>query len=154
VHGRNFVAPCLRVKRYGAILGMQMRSNWAGGSSHLVIPGHRGAVNPESRDSPMCNCTSEVRCFASPRNDACLKLESRHCEERSDEAIHSFFAWRHGLLRGACHRARVRATRWLAMTVPARRMGGAKRYPSISFMMGFAGLNPSYLLGPESDHVN
>src|SRR5664279_5492716 len=23
----------------------------------------------ESRDSPMCNCTSEVRCFASPRND-------------------------------------------------------------------------------------
>src|SRR5258708_23892504 len=23
---------------------------------------------------------------------------------------------RHGLLRGACHRARVRATRWLAMT--------------------------------------
>ena len=25
-------------------------------------------------------------------------------------------ALRHGLLRGACHRARVRATRWLAMT--------------------------------------
>jgi hypothetical protein len=24
---------------------------------------------------------------------------------------------RHGLLRGACHRARIRATRWLAMTV-------------------------------------
>src|SRR5437899_3137122 len=23
----------------------------------------------------------------------------------------------HGLLRGACHRARIRATRWLAMTV-------------------------------------
>jgi hypothetical protein len=42
---------------------------------------------------------------------------SRHCEERSDEAIHSFFARRHGLLRGACHRARIRATRWLAMTV-------------------------------------
>jgi hypothetical protein len=41
----------------------------------------------------------------------------RHCEERSDEAIHSFFARHDGLLRGACHRARVRATRWLAMTV-------------------------------------
>src|SRR5258708_6421408 len=40
----------------------------------------------------------------------------RHCEERSDEAIHSSFAWRDGLLRGACHRARIRATRWLAMT--------------------------------------
>jgi hypothetical protein len=30
----------------------------------------------------------------------------------------------------------------------ARRMGGAKRYPSLHFMevMGFAGLNPSYVL--------
>jgi hypothetical protein len=28
-----------------------------------------------------------------------------------------FLGWaRHGLLRGACHRARIRATRWLAMT--------------------------------------
>src|SRR5258706_16215727 len=26
---------------------------------------------------------------------------------------------RHGLLRGACHRARIRATRWLAMTTMA-----------------------------------
>src|SRR5882672_7985852 len=41
----------------------------------------------------------------------------RHCEEQSDEAIHSFFLWRDGLLRGACHRARVRATRRLATTV-------------------------------------
>jgi hypothetical protein len=32
------------------------------------------------------------------------------------QAIHSLFARRNGLLRGACHRARVRATRWLAMT--------------------------------------
>jgi hypothetical protein len=39
----------------------------------------------------------------------------RHCER--SEAIHSFFARRDGLLRGACHRARIRATRWLAMTV-------------------------------------
>ena len=45
--------------------------------------------------------------------DSCLKLGSRHCEERSDEAIHSFFARQDGLLRGACHRARIRATRWL-----------------------------------------
>src|SRR5438477_10660892 len=28
-------------------------------------------------------------------------LEFRHCEERSDEAIHSFFPWRDGLLRFA-----------------------------------------------------
>ena len=78
--------------------------------------------------------------------NACLKLERRHCEERS-EAIHSFFARQDGLLRcarndgvararndgagdgllrGACHRARIRATRWLAMTAkhtftPSRR---------------------------------
>src|ERR1700704_244672 len=39
----------------------------------------------------------------------------RHCEERSDEAI-QFFCVASGLLRGACHRARIRATRWLAMT--------------------------------------
>ncbi len=43
-------------------------------------------------------------------------IRRRHCEERSDEAIHSFFARQDGLLRGACHRARIRATRWLAMT--------------------------------------
>ena len=54
----------------------------------------------------------------------------RHCER--SEAIHSFFARRdgllrfarndgagYGLLRGACHRARIRATRWLAMTARA-----------------------------------
>jgi len=52
----------------------------------------------------------------------------RHCEERlvrrsstseggSDEAIHSSISRQHGLLHGACHRARIRATRWLAMTV-------------------------------------
>src|SRR5712671_6906546 len=28
-----------------------------------------------------------------------------------------FFRHKAGLLRGACHRARIRATRWLAMTV-------------------------------------
>src|SRR5437879_4607078 len=33
--------------------------------------------------------------------NACLKLERRRCEERSDEAIHSFLPWRDGLLRFA-----------------------------------------------------
>jgi hypothetical protein len=51
----------------------------------------------------------------------------RHCEERlvrrsstteggSDEAIHLSALPHYGLLRGACHRARIRATRWLAMS--------------------------------------
>jgi hypothetical protein len=31
-----------------------------------VIPGHRAAMNPESRDSPMRNCASEVRASARP----------------------------------------------------------------------------------------
>ena len=50
----------------------------------------------------------EMHCFAAlamtaPHLDrmCCLKLEPRHCEERSDEAIHSFFARRDGLLRFA-----------------------------------------------------
>jgi hypothetical protein len=41
----------------------------------------------------------------------------RHCEERSGRSNPSIRARRYGLLRGACHRARVRATRWLAMTM-------------------------------------
>ena len=32
------------------------------------------------------------------------------------EAIHRATVRKNGLLRGACHRARIRATRWLAMT--------------------------------------
>src|SRR5438132_4172498 len=35
--------------------------------------------------------------------------------------------WPHGLLRGACHRARIRATRWLAMTIKLLRRGTDRR---------------------------
>ena len=41
----------------------------------------------------------------SRRGNANARLKRRHCEERSDEAIHSFLPRRDGLLRGACHRA-------------------------------------------------
>src|ERR1700738_4816598 len=34
-----------------------------------VIPGRVEDANPESRDSPMCNCTSEVWSFGPSRND-------------------------------------------------------------------------------------
>src|SRR5882757_988815 len=37
--------------------------------SLAVIPGRCEAAIPESRDSPMCNCTSEVWCNAPSRND-------------------------------------------------------------------------------------
>jgi hypothetical protein len=39
----------------------------------------------------------------------------RDCEEQSDQAIQFYSS--SGLLRGACQRARIRATRWLAMTI-------------------------------------
>jgi hypothetical protein len=42
-------------------------------------------------------------------------ISPRHCEERSDEAI-QLPVKKSGLLREACHRERIRATRWLAMT--------------------------------------
>jgi hypothetical protein len=42
-------------------------------------------------------------------------LCSRHCEEQKRRSNPSFFT-RYQLLRGACHRARIPATRWLAMT--------------------------------------
>jgi hypothetical protein len=45
-------------------------------------------------------------------------LIRRHCER--SEAIHLAAQRKNGLLRGACHRARIRATRWLAMTVSKR----------------------------------
>src|ERR1700733_15328908 len=35
----------------------------------FVIPGRREAASPESRDSPMCNSTSEVWSFGPSRND-------------------------------------------------------------------------------------
>jgi hypothetical protein len=44
-----------------------------------------------------------------------------HVIARSEAAKQSsFILWLHGLLRGACHRARIRATRWLAMTASKR----------------------------------
>ena len=53
------------------------------------------------------------RCPGDPGGLGASSLR-RHCEERSDEAIHASTSGDDGLLRGACHRARVRATRRLA----------------------------------------
>src|SRR5437667_173184 len=58
----------------------------------------------------MCACPSA---FAGTTSG--YEWAYRHCEERSDEAIHLSLRL-DGLLRGACHPARIRATRWLAMT--------------------------------------
>jgi hypothetical protein len=42
-------------------------------------------------------------------------------KRRSNPSVH---LWRDELLRGACHRARIRATRWLAMTISQLRHSG------------------------------
>ena len=69
------------------------------------------------------------RAKATRRSRASLPLRAnRHCEERqrrlvrrsstSEGGSNPFLRRRRsGLLRGACHRARIRATRWLAMTI-------------------------------------
>jgi hypothetical protein len=64
---------------------------------------------------------------ASRRGDAkpYVELEQRHCER--SEAIHLVTQRKNGLPRGACHRARIRATRWLAMTaLQLKRLGCLK----------------------------
>src|SRR6266850_4084514 len=55
----------------------------------------------------------KTRANRAARSRRCiLNLECRHCER--SEAIHSQSNGDNGLLRrGACHRARIRATRWL-----------------------------------------
>ena len=64
-----------------------------------------------------------------------------------DEAIHSFFVLLYGLLRGACHRARIRATRWLAMTARSRRPLPATRVESgidAALLRGGCGAPPRF----------
>jgi hypothetical protein len=43
------------------------------------------------------------------------KVLDRHCEERKRRS-NPVFTFDSGLLRGACHPAGIRPTRWLAMT--------------------------------------
>src|SRR5882757_4515774 len=65
----------------------------------------------------------------------CLKLECRHCEERSDEAIHSFFTRRDGLLRFARNDGSTPELSLLfEIRVPSLR--GAKRRSNPSFLCG------------------
>jgi hypothetical protein len=70
------------------------------------------------------NARAKTRAKRVARMRRCVSVIARSV---SDEAIHSFFVLHDGLLRGACHRARIRATRWLAMTSKTRlRLGCLK----------------------------
>src|SRR4051812_39322276 len=66
-----------------------------------VIPGRCVSIEPQMRNCASgkfelprgCNCTPEVWSFGPSRNDD-LNDFLRHCEERSDEAIQTFFVAR------------------------------------------------------------
>jgi len=102
-----------------------LRAGMPGDSGVLVVTrvrstnksAHEAAGAAGTRHSPRPLGAGDSATPRTPRvarSKKCAKLYQRHCER--SEAIHSFFARQDGLLRGACHRARIRATRWLAMT--------------------------------------
>src|SRR6202158_979428 len=63
--------PAVMVERFGDETGFvgRPRNAAAERSVGLRHSAARGSANPESRDSPMCNCTSEVWSFGPSRND-------------------------------------------------------------------------------------
>src|SRR5258705_4063694 len=71
-----------------------------------------------------------------------IPLSLRGAQRRSNPPLR-----RHGLLRGACHRARIRATRWLAMTGKRRRL--LRRHHPRKRVIQYAGPCRLYLLVTE-----
>src|SRR5260370_39317189 len=109
--------------------------------SNTVIPGRcqrvrplagpmtGSASNPESRDSPMCNCTSEVCVCDAPRNDGPRNFP-RHCERKRSNPSG-------GKTSVDCFVAIApRNDEFDPIDFPtgklARMTDGAKRYPSLS----------------------
>ena len=80
-----------------------------GTGADTVIPGRCEASNPESRDSPMRNCASEVWSCGPSRNDGIWI--ARHCER--SEAIHLAAQRKNGLLRFARNDGSTTETSWL-----------------------------------------
>jgi len=60
------MAGFLRQSFANVLMAHRYRSDVVGAMDTTVIPGRCEASNPESRDSPMCKRTSEVRAFARP----------------------------------------------------------------------------------------
>src|SRR5438132_12881321 len=69
------------------------------------------------------------------------KTQPRLCEERLRRSNPCRRKRRDGLLRGACHRARIRATRWLAMTWGGSR-GSLRRRFGARMVLAAAGEQP------------
>ena len=128
--GKSALAPCLPF----------IVSMLTGGHASLCPP-YEAAVcricgssrSPQPSQSEPCSSrprkNGEREKKRTRRGRASLPLRAnRHCEERqrrlvrrsstSEGGSNPFLRRRRsGLLRGACHRARIRATRWLAMTI-------------------------------------
>src|ERR1700738_3912539 len=96
----------------------------AGGRRYVVCGRHQRQI--ACADQPrLCakGCGQGPYRSGKPGHDGRFDLEAvvadKHtaviARSESDEAIQSTVSF--GLLRGACHRARIRATRWLAMTI-------------------------------------
>src|SRR5438445_6082743 len=86
--------------------------------------------NARNRSSVACLTVMEATVLADFRDNG-LTLEFRHCEEQSDEAIHSFFVRSHGLLRfarndGLVHLTTTRCRPWSARRWRGRSTGGPR----------------------------
>src|SRR6266851_9299513 len=92
-----------------AVTGLPCRFRVRSLSDGGQVAPRRGRHTP----SPRLACGAP-ECAPGARRREALHRPRRHCER--SEAIHRATVRKHGLLRGACHRARIRATRWLAMT--------------------------------------
>jgi hypothetical protein len=78
-----------------------------------------GAAGARHSPRPLwAEATGKTRADRAAGMRNCISTSLRGATRRSNPA---YFAQRRkaGLLRGACHRARIRATRWLAMTAVA-----------------------------------
>src|SRR5258707_10056285 len=77
---------------------------------------------------PCALCYLGANGFCKARAHRAARMRSLDVIARSKATKQSTLTSRqHGLLRGACHRARVRATRWLAMTTKLLRRGTDRR---------------------------
>ncbi len=93
-----------RIRLREAIQSPSFRGDAKHRTRNLEIPGLRLAAHPGMTESELAR--------------HCAPHKDRHCER--SEAIHRAAQRKNGLLRGACHRARIRATRWLAMTLNSK----------------------------------
>src|SRR6059058_3563055 len=89
-----------------------------------------------------CCCGKDVDARDKPGHDELLAPSLRGAKRRSNPDL----LRDSGLLRGACHRARIRATRWLAMTI--------YRLPiavetMIAVVIAAAAISPGAIRNPE-----